>query len=84
MKVYIVTLEGYGDDQGYEVVFATLDKKKTDDIERLWKIVKDNWLSFYRKPEENPMNIALGELKKKYHIITWSGRELRVKDLELG
>lgn len=83
-KVFIVTLTGYGDDEGFEVVYATLDKAKTDDILRLWDIVQKFQHKFYgSNPERNPMCIALEELQAKYHIITWSGKDLRVEELDL-
>jgi len=83
-KAFIVTLTGYGDDEGFEVVYATLDKAKTDDILRLWDIVQNNQHKCYgNKPEKNPMCIALKELQDKYHIITWSGRDLKVEELDL-
>ena len=84
-KVYVILLLSFPEEggDGYidsaHIEFTTLDKRKADDIQRLWNIVQKEQHTFQSKKMEK----ALKELEHKYGIITWSGEELRVEEREL-
>lgn len=61
------------------IVFTTLDKDKTDEIQRLWDITQNDRYNSDNKKAQN----ALKELQSKFGIITWSGVELRIEEEEL-
>jgi hypothetical protein len=77
MKVYIVLV---CEDDSVEIPYVTSNSKKAKDIQNLWDIVEKHQ---HESWENHLMENALKKLKKKYHIITWSGAELSIEEREL-
>jgi hypothetical protein len=79
-----VTIEEYPEDEeadgSFEVAYCTMSKQEADDIQWLWQQVEKFRHSY---SDKDPSEIALNRLKEKYHIITWSGVDLQVHEMEL-